>query len=103
MMDNATIEYIHRRIIADATLKVDGGEELTIGRDAVMNITGKYFVILCGGKEIFREPHKQIEVYRMQSGNGMEFIHSTPRGGRKVLRVHFVQDVKTPRWHDQTR
>jgi hypothetical protein len=98
------MEYVNSKIIADASEKILGEEERVIGRDAVMNIVGRDFVIYCGGREIFREPHKQIEAYRMQSGNGLEFVCSGGIfGKKKIVRVHFVQDVKTPPWHNQTR
>ncbi len=102
-MDKDSMDYVHRRIIADASLSSDGGPQAVIGRDAVMNISGRHFVVVCGGKEIFRAPHRQVEAYRMQSGNGMEFVHAAPGQPRQVLRVHFVQDVRTPEWHHQRR
>ena len=102
-MQKEMMEYVNKRIIEDASLKIESDIERVIGRDAVMNIVGRDFVVYCGGNEIFREPHKYIEAYRMQSGNGMEFIYKPRFGKSKRLRVHFVQDVKTPKWHNQTR
>ena len=102
-MDNAMLNYVHKKIIADVSIKIQDEEEKILGRDAVMNVVGKYFVVMCGGKEVFRESHKNIEAYRMQSGNGMEFLVTGIFGKKKFLRVHFVQDVKTPRWHNENR
>ena len=102
-MDDASMKYIHRRIIADATLKVGSEEEIIIAKDAAMNISGRYFVIVSAAKEVYRAPHKKVEAYRMQSGNGMEFHYWPSRGDREIVRVHFVTDVKTPRWHDHKR
>jgi hypothetical protein len=102
-MDNESMKYIHRRLIADATLKVGDGEEIIIAKDGVMNIAGRYFVILYAGKEAFRAPHKHVEAFMMQSGNGMVFYHTPKRGEREVVRVHFVADVKTVPWHDQNK
>ncbi|MDD2393080.1 MAG: hypothetical protein PHN99_03360 [Eubacteriales bacterium] len=102
-MDEYSLNYVHRRIIADATLKSGNGEEKIIAKDAVMNIAGRFFVILCAGKEVFRAPHKKVEAYRMQSGNGMEFIYVSPKKEKQTVRVHFVVDVKTPAWHNETR
>lgn len=97
------MKYVHEKVIADVSLRIPGEEEKTLGRDAVMNIAGKYFVVMCGGNEVFRGLHKNIEAYRMQSGNGMEFVVKSSSGEKSFLRVHFVQDVVTPRWHNQTR
>ncbi len=97
------MKYIHRRTIADAALKVNNGQEIIIAKDAVMNISGKHFVIVSAGREVFRSPHKKTEAYRMQSGNGMEFVVISPKGERQTVRVHFVLDVKTPSWHNETR
>jgi hypothetical protein len=103
-LEKSMMEYVNAKIIADASEKFPGEEERVIGRDAVMNIVGRDFVIYCGGKEILREPHKHIEAYRMQSGNGLEFVCSGGMFGRKkIVRVHFVQDVKTPPWHSESR
>ena len=102
-MDKDIMRYINKRIIADAYLKLQGEDAKLIARDAVMNISGKNFVIYCAGKEVFREPHKQIEAYRMQSGNGMELIYNPRFGKSKKVKVHFVQDVKTPKWHNEKR
>lgn len=102
-MDKEAMEYVNKRIIADAYLKEQDEDQKLIARDAVMNISGKNFVIYCAGREIFRQPHKHIEAYRMQSGNGMEFVYNPRFGKKKKVRVHFVQDVKTPKWHNEKR
>lgn len=97
------MEYANKKVVEDVYLKEEGCSQKIIGRDAVMNIVGKHFVIYCGGKEIFRQPHRRIDGYIMQSGNGMEFIYNPMFGASKKIVVHFVQDVKTPKWHNQTR
>ena len=102
-MEKTMLEYVHKKIIADVSLKIPDEEERILGRDAVMNITGKHFVVMCGGQEVFREAHAKMEAYRMQSGNGMEFVVTGLFGKKKFLRVHFVQDVKTPKWHNESR
>lgn len=102
-MDKEMLHYVDKKIIADVSIRIPGEDERTIGQDAVMNVVGRYFVVMCGGKEVFREPHKNIEAFRMQSGNGMEFVVIKAFGKKCYLRIHFVQDVKMPRWHNQTR
>lgn len=102
-MEKTMLDYVHKKIIADVAIKMPDEDERILGRDAVMNVVGKYFVVMCGGKEVFREPHKNVEAYRMQSGNGMEFVVTSLFGKKKFLRVHFIQDVKTPKWHNETR
>lgn len=102
-MEKSMLDYVHKKIIADVSIKAPGEEERILGRDAVMNIVGKNFVVMCGGNEVFREPHKNVEAYHMQSGNGMEFVVTGLFGKKKFLRVHFIQDVKTPKWHNESR
>lgn len=102
-MEKSMLSYVHKKIVADVSVKYPGEDETTLGRDAVMNIVDKYFVIMCGGNEVVRELHKNVEAYRMQSGNGMEFLVSGLFSKKKTIRVHFVQDVKTPAWHNQSR
>ncbi len=102
-MDKSMLEYVHKKIIADVSINIAGEDEKILGRDAVMNIVDKNFVIMCGGNEVVRELHKNVEGYHMQSGNGMEFVVTGLFVKKKSIRVHFVQDVKTPKWHNESR
>ncbi len=97
-MDPVNMAYIDRRRVVAVTLKKDGGEEKYIAKNAAMNISGRHFVIMAAHGEVYRAPHRKIEAYRLLSGNGMEFVHQISKNKREIVRVYFVQDVKTTKW-----
>ena len=64
------VEYVVNRNTAKYT-------EVIIGRDGYINKVGDDVVIMCGAKEVFREPVKTIKVWTLLSGNGVVLENGT--------------------------
>lgn len=97
-MNDEDLKYVNKRFIVQASIKEPGEQEQIICKDAVMNISGKDFVIISSGEEVFRTKHKSLQAYRLLSGNGMELIEETRKNRKRTVKVNFVHDVTSVKW-----
>ncbi len=66
-------------------------EDAILGEHGYISFNGKTMIIVCGGREVFRQPLDKVRIYDHMSLDGSDFVYRDERTGKDVTIVVYYE------------
>jgi hypothetical protein len=103
MINKKIYKKLNGNAFINAQLKEPGQPPYNIGQHAVLNFVGKdhkdpdlTVVIIADGKDVFRHPASEVEIYFHEGWGGLDVVHQDEDGNKTIVILHYVTAVKMP-------
>lgn len=104
MINKKLYKQLNGSTFINAQLRLPGEPPYNVGHHAVLNFVGKDYkdpdltvVVIADGKEIFRKPAEDVEIYFHEGWGGLDVIYKDEDGNRTTVILHYVTAVRMPK------
>jgi hypothetical protein len=104
MINKKIYKTLNGNTFVNAQLRTSAESPYNVGQHAVLNFVGKDYkdpdlavVIIADGKDVFRKPAYEVEIYFHEGWGGIDVIHTDDNGFRTTIILHYVTAIRMPK------